>query len=529
MKKQKIIVSLTSLICAFFCILSPFKAKTVAISEDTVITCKNNPELWERFLKYDLCVLDYDSLTDEKKELCKFIFETELNSEETIICERARRILNGYDVGRRVTIEDTENYYDFKELFSFDYNFYKENIYLYSVPDIKHLDWYNCYNEYWVDDAGNKRILSTGETKSNLYNTMYIDCYYYEEFDDNGNLLLDYYITRNSNNLNIIKDDNFKYIIYPNNTLYVYEPIDKNLLSYIVPEKIDNMKVIGIKAYAFENLVCNEITLPDSIKYIEPFAFNNCSNLYSINIPKDIRYIGAFSLAKCSSLDTLTVDCPDAVIGTGAFNDSKINSLFLNIKNINSSLLTGFNSLSSIKSIELGDDIIKIGTVFANKTVMNKYGFSIPKNVKYITDDFFSEYNSYYTDELVIPNNIEVFGAYDSPIEGEYILSNIQDSSTKRFNIIENECDLKSNTVISGYYGTEAHNYALSHNLKFNPLEDINYGDSNKDGEINIADVVSLQKYLFGIGNVGYEADLTKDGIIDSFDMVLMRKMILSQ
>ena len=78
MKKQKIIVLLTSLICAFFCILSPFTAKTVAISKDTVITCKNNPELWERFLKYDLCVLDYDSLTDEKKNYVSLFLKLNL-------------------------------------------------------------------------------------------------------------------------------------------------------------------------------------------------------------------------------------------------------------------------------------------------------------------------------------------------------------------------------------------------------------------------------------------------------------------
>ena len=55
------------------------------------------------------------------------------------------------------------------------------------------------------------------------------------------------------------------------------------------------------------------------------------------------------------------------------------------------------------------------------------------------------------------------------------------------------------------------------------------FGDTNNDGTINIADAVSLNKYILGKGIAGYEADINKDGIIDSFDMILMRNMILNQ
>ncbi|MDE6679478.1 MAG: dockerin type I repeat-containing protein, partial [Ruminococcus sp.] len=54
------------------------------------------------------------------------------------------------------------------------------------------------------------------------------------------------------------------------------------------------------------------------------------------------------------------------------------------------------------------------------------------------------------------------------------------------------------------------------------------FGDTNKDHKVNVSDAVLLQKYLHGKGYVGNEADLTRDGLIDSFDMVYMRKMILN-
>ena len=30
--------------------------------------------LWNKFLKYDLCITDYDSLNDEEQKLCYFIY-----------------------------------------------------------------------------------------------------------------------------------------------------------------------------------------------------------------------------------------------------------------------------------------------------------------------------------------------------------------------------------------------------------------------------------------------------------------------
>ena len=55
-------------------------------------------------------------------------------------------------------------------------------------------------------------------------------------------------------------------------------------------------------------------------------------------------------------------------------------------------------------------------------------------------------------------------------------------------------------------------------------------GDVNADGDFNVADLVMMQKYILGSGElVDWEAgDLTSDGTIGSFDLVLMRKQIVS-
>lgn len=56
-------------------------------------------------------------------------------------------------------------------------------------------------------------------------------------------------------------------------------------------------------------------------------------------------------------------------------------------------------------------------------------------------------------------------------------------------------------------------------------------GDVNNDGIFNIADVVMLQKWLIGSGILtDWESgDLYKDGIIDAFDLCLMKRLLILQ
>ena len=54
-------------------------------------------------------------------------------------------------------------------------------------------------------------------------------------------------------------------------------------------------------------------------------------------------------------------------------------------------------------------------------------------------------------------------------------------------------------------------------------------GDVNADGEITVADLVMLQKWLFGSGILtDWKAgDLNKDNIIDIFDLCMLRKLLV--
>ena len=54
-------------------------------------------------------------------------------------------------------------------------------------------------------------------------------------------------------------------------------------------------------------------------------------------------------------------------------------------------------------------------------------------------------------------------------------------------------------------------------------------GDVNEDGIFDIADIVSMQKFLLGAGtlNAPDRAEFCKDGVLDIYDLGLMKKSLL--
>lgn len=55
-------------------------------------------------------------------------------------------------------------------------------------------------------------------------------------------------------------------------------------------------------------------------------------------------------------------------------------------------------------------------------------------------------------------------------------------------------------------------------------------GDVNGDGQLSVADLAALQKFVLGIGELAdwQKGDLCQDGRIDSFDLCLMRRLLIS-
>ncbi|MDE5620677.1 MAG: leucine-rich repeat domain-containing protein [Ruminococcus sp.] len=157
---------------------------------------------------------------------------------------------------------------------------------------------------------------------------------------------------------------------------------NEHLISYEISEEADGMKVVSIKANAFEKEGCYDITLPESIEYIEPLAFAGCISLENITLPKNLKFLGVASFILCNSLKNITVDCPNLICEAPVFRSCNAENVFLNFRTISSSMISSFRN---IENLTFGDDVVKIGTLCANSKFMEDYNYTILETVKFIT------------------------------------------------------------------------------------------------------------------------------------------------
>ena len=70
----------------------------------------------------------------------------------------------------------------------------------------------------------------------------------------------------------------------------------------VIPSKYEGLPVTNIYPYAFQNQAITSVIIPDSVTYIDGYAFYNCTNLTSIVIGGSVTKIGNNAFYNCNKL-----------------------------------------------------------------------------------------------------------------------------------------------------------------------------------------------------------------------------------
>ena len=494
-----------------------------------------NENLWNKFLKYDLCITNYNALTDEEKELCRFIFDTEQAADDTVICERARRTLAGdTNIGERITLNNLVDCYGIWDNYSVYKNGWQN--YIHCVPDIIHLDGaYYGYveNEYWLDDKGSTYVMFNEKMDID-------DIKSFDVYNKSGDMIetfpaleLDspYKDFRHDAKYRekfgfIEKDGGYYYIKSDGTAVFAWsdytasdssEPVEK---PFIVEKEINDCPVTAIENGAFSNSALTEIVLPDTIEFIDRLAFSTCRNLKTINFPENLKYIGNLAFMGCNSLNGIELNCPQLKIIKEAFSDCNgLTDVSLNAKEIDEA---AFSSCMKLRHVTIGEDVTRLGAnAFENCSELETVSFS--KGTKVIGQAAFL--NTKIKSITLLPT-VEIIGALPMKKPVEYTSIGVVESHPLTDTP---ECAFESDCAIYGYKDTEAESYAKEWNLEFNELEALT-GDVNFDNEFNISDIITLQKWLSTASDTQLTywkaADLCEDGKINVFDFIVMKRML---
>ncbi|MDE5771140.1 MAG: leucine-rich repeat protein [Ruminococcus sp.] len=306
-----------------------------------------------------------------------------------------------------------------------------------------------------------------------------------------------------------------------------------SLTSVTIPDSVTS---IGSGAFlGCSNLT--SVTIPDGVTSIGGSTFYNCSNLTSVTIPDSVTSIGGRAFYNCSSLISAII--PDSVtrIGDYAFSDC----ISLTSVTISDSMTSiedfTFSGCSSLTSVTIPDSVTSIGMA-AFCSCSSLTSVTIPDSVINIGDSAFGSCGN--LTKIIIPDSVTSIG--DGALYGCGNLTEIT--------ILNPECEMYRCGIYDGYtknylyatiYGYEnstAQAYAERYDYKFESLgkapEKITAtGDMNGDGEFNVADVVVFHKYILGTSDKEIsdwkQADLNYDGLLDSFDLIMMRQKLIEK
>lgn len=302
-----------------------------------------------------------------------------------------------------------------------------------------------------------------------------------------------------------------------------------------IPETIENLPVTAIARYAFQCSSLKSITLPESIKTIGYYAFDMSNDLTTVNLPDSLELIEMNAFKQCKKLENVTFPSHFVEIHSNCFDE------------------TPWMDAQRKK-----DPLVIInGALIDGKTAEGKV--EVPSNVKYVSSSAFARNNKLTS--IVFHSNIDkvsdnTFFYCENLTSAEF--KGITSIESMAFAYCNRLTDLKisgklskiedyafsdiSNSATITFYGSKdkweqidkANNTQFFQNAKMifdeSHVEDVK-GDVNMDGSFNISDLVLVQKWLLADKNTVLKnwkaADFNSDNVLDSFDLVLMRRGLI--
>lgn len=334
-----------------------------------------------------------------------------------------------------------------------------------------------------------------------------------------------------------------------------------------IPEEINGVPVTKINSAAFNGCVIQEITIPESIEEIGSYAFAGCtfekiklpdnlkkietglfsqSQISEIVIPESVTEIGANAFSCCDKLKTIAIPKNVEILGKYAFSYCKNltgiivedgNQFFSSVDgvlfNYDKTELIAYPGGKSETSYSIPGGVITIaGEAFTS--CLNLTEVNIPEGVEIIESNAFSICPELL--QLKLPDTVrklEEKAVYNcKSLSAVYIPKSVTEIGEGVFG----KCDALTDIY---YEGSEAEWNELVSNSSLSVEANVNYnsyvsdselpGDVNLDGEISVADIVMLQKWLVNAGDLTcwQNADINGDEKVNVFDCCLLKRKVM--
>jgi hypothetical protein len=186
-----------------------------------------------------------------------------------------------------------------------------------------------------------------------------------------------------------------------------------------IPDTINGLPVTSIGTLAFVSASVTNVTIPDSVLFIENGAFMDCESLNNVALGNGVSYIGDYAFEFCFSLTQLIIPTNVVSIGDWTFGEcDSLTSVTIpnSVTNIGLPTFGRDNSLTNILVAALNPTYASYSGVLYDKNLTlliqfpgGKGGcYTVPDGVTMVGEAAFNA--NPYLNSVVIPNSVTNIG-----------------------------------------------------------------------------------------------------------------------
>ena len=314
-----------------------------------------------------------------------------------------------------------------------------------------------------------------------------------------------------------------------------------------IPSRWGGYDIVSIGDNAFEATSVRKVTIPEGVRTIKNYVFNNCQSLKEIILPETLTWIGKNAFYNCVALELDELPSALTNIGNYAFYSCRKISLTVLPDSINYIGSYAFNGCSQITSIVFPSSItqiseysfghtgLKIINIPNNVTFVGQYAFDgtffsevyIPKSVTTVQTRAFASYSGVpdgivYIEHETKPANWTpywqsdsgeitsyVIWGYKNTIQcGAYSVAQSENNGEKYASIVDFDDSISQELIAPAYFGEYRVIGLNAYNIK---------------NKYNLRTVdISALSFLFSISDYGFSSctSLTSVVLPDSIETI---------
>lgn len=236
------------------------------------------------------------------------------------------------------------------------------------------------------------------------------------------------------------------------------------------------------------------VTLPESVEIIRDSAFAFCAGITAVSLPEGLREIGDHAFFGCAHLGSLTLGEHVESVGTQAFFNCR-----------------------SMETLTVMNPETALGADACGRCI-----------------DWRAAAESRRAEGVNVDSLLTRIALYPYRMDEEMAAFAVHYPQTHPYSEVrfQNgfEAFLAKNGQICSWRNSEARRFAMENSVRFEALDALR-GDVNLDGDIDILDVIALNKHLLGVTELGTRsrnaADFNGDETLGGDDSLSILRYIL--